>query len=841
MPFDQVTIGGFPDGGLVDDKKPLFLNDNAFTSLQNAYVWRYRVKKRDGLVGMGRLRRNFNNVALGNTGGGGNIPRVLRTVFSLEPYSQIVPGTVVATVGGTITYTDNGQGVLVSSGIGTGTINYTTTAISILGSTPVTAVTISFSYYPGLPSMGICKQDIALVGIDNTIFFDTVYAYQYTGGLFQELVSATPTTWTGSEKEFFWYANYQGADPSIRYFFATNNNIDDPIRYYTNTTWTPLTPLIADNPPSAAARSLFQALIVIPYYGRLLALNTWEGLTADGAVAASNFFARCRFSQIGDPTSVDAWRSDQFGKGGFLDAPTNESIVSAAFFRNTLIVFFEFSTWQLRYIGEYGLPFIFERISSDFGCVSTYSSIVFDGGVLTVTDRGITTSSAAGVRRIDELIPETLFSFEVDNQAPNFVHGARDFEKEISYWNYIDRSNSSSNQEWPNTTLVYNYKNNTWAKFRDTITCFGPVQFQFGITWDSTTVLWDDEDVTWDSGDDQQDTTYTAAGNQQGYIFVYENQEASTPIVSRTQYAASLFIFAIDPTLNPAQLTVPNHNLRNGEIVYLTGTLWLATDPNINNVLYNISVVDENTITLGRWNGTGYASVSINPSRVYIGGGELALMPRMNLVGKDFNPYQTQGKQFKISHIDFQIDSDESVVSIPALTVQMFVNSYLGEQANIGGRQELLVNSSLTSNFIRRTNRANPCQVTCDNHSLTTGQVIRIADIIGMTQLNSSVSGLNYTITVTDADHFTLNGIDSTAFNTYTSGGIFNVLPTLGTVYQTGSSYAWFRFYSNQYGQYLRVAITYDEELMNQLQTHQSSFELNAINLFFRPGGRLVN
>ena len=94
-----------------------------------------------------------------------------------------------------------------------------------------TPVTITFTYYPSLQVMGIIKQDTPVIGIDNTIFFDTVNAYQYTNGTFQQLVAANDVTWTGPNNAngtntyFFWGTNYQGADPSIKYFFVTNTNI----------------------------------------------------------------------------------------------------------------------------------------------------------------------------------------------------------------------------------------------------------------------------------------------------------------------------------------------------------------------------------------------------------------------------------------------------------------------------------------------------------------------------------------------------------------------------------------------------------------------------------------
>jgi len=834
--FQQVLIGSYSAGGLTQDKKPAFLANEAYSTLENAYVWRERTKKRDGEVPMGRLQRTIDiDYVLIN----GDIS--FRTSQSLETYSQIVPGSINLTgsVDGT-NYTDPGQdGILVATG-GTGsggTINYATTIMTIVDGGSQT-MTGTVSYYPNLPVMGILKKDTSNFGIDSTIFFDTTYAYQYVSG-FQELSSTTATTWSGTNTDFFWAANYQGATPNLRYFFVTNNNITlgastpyDPIRYYNNSSWMDLQPLVS------STTTLWQALILIPYYGRLLALNTWEGVTGSGVSAAVNYFARCRFSQIGDPTSSDSWRSDMFGLGGFIDAPTNEAIVSAAFFRNTLIVFFEYSTWQLRYVGEYGLPFIWERISSDFGAVSPYSTIIFDQGVMTVSDRGIIQAAANGVSRLDEQIPDQVFSFEIQNSAPNFVHGIRDFEKELVYWNYLDTSNSSTNQTYPNTTLVFNYRNNTWAKFRDTITCFGTAQFQFGVTWDSLTTFWE-SNVSWDNVDDQQYVDYVASGTQHGFINIYQNIDAATQQGSSTLYAPSMAITAVNFSESPTQITIPSHNLANGEIIYIQGMLWSGTDPGLNDIIYNVTVVDANTITLSIWDfsSQSYDAVNITSSATYIGNGIVTLFPKMNIQGKDFNPFQQSGKQFKLSYIDFQMDSNLESPAITATTIQLFVNSYLGEQANLIGTNQELINSSQGCGFITAATQANPCQVMSPDHSLTTGTLIYIANVKGMTQLNSAI----YTITVVDSNNFTLNNTDSTGYTAYTSGGIWNTSPVNGQTYIPGSQYAWYRFYSTQFGQYLRIGMTYDDNLMNQLATHQTPMELNAMNIWFRPGGILIN
>lgn len=838
--FHQVLIGGYPSGGLTQDRKPALLANEAYSNLENAYVWRERTKKRDGEVPMGRLSRVFTNVNVGNSSASPwtfNIYTILG--ITPETNAQVQPGSVLIEIDTLLSaFLDQGNGTLTNAVPGnSGIINYATGSVTL--TTTVGALhptTISMTYFPGLPVMGILKRDVATIGIDSTVFFDTKYAYQFSNG-FIEL--APGTTWTGTNTDFFWAANYQGATPDLRYFFATNNNIDipgllfDPIRYYNNSVWVDFKPLVT------AANTLWQALILIPYYGRLLALNTWEGATASTYTGAKNFFARCRFSQIGDPTDqTNGWRSDIFGRGGFVDAPTNEAIVSAAFFRNTLVVFFEYSTWQLRYIGEYGIPFIWERISSDFGSISPYSPIVFDQGVMSVSDRGIIQAAANGVTRLDEQIPEEVFAFDIQNFAPNFVHGIRDFEKELVYWNYLDSEKSSVTQNYPNTVLIFNYRNNTWAKFRDTITCFGTSQFLFGITWDSLTTFWE-SNVSWDNVDEQQYVDYVSSGTQHGFVNIYQNPNAQTPNPVTTLYAPGIAITTVNFSVSPTQITIPSHNLANGEIIYIQNTIWQGTDPGLNNIIYNVTVVDDNIITLAIWDvaSQSYNSVNITSSAIYLGGGIVTLFPKMNIQGKDFNPFQGDGKQFKLSFIDFQMDSNVFSPAITATTIQLFVNSYLGEQANLISTNQELINSSQNCGFITGATKANPCKITSPDHSLTTGTLIYIGNVQGMTQLNAAI----YSITIVDANNFTLDNTDSTAFSTYTSGGIWNVSAVDGQTYIPGSEYAWYRFYSTQFGQYLRIGLTYDDNLMNQLATHQTPMELNAMNAWFRQGGRLIN
>lgn len=73
----------------------------------------------------------------------------------------------------------------------------------------------------------------------------------------------------------------------------------------------------------------------------------------------------------------------------------------------------------------------------------------------------------------------------------------------------------------------------------------------------------------------------------------------------------------------------------------------------------------------------------------------------------------------------------------------------------------------ITLPTISAITKANPAQVTANGHGLTTGYWAEVYGVSGMTEINNTFA----TVTVIDANTVTLDGIDSTGFSTYTSGG----------------------------------------------------------------------
>jgi len=72
-----------------------------------------------------------------------------------------------------------------------------------------------------------------------------------------------------------------------------------------------------------------------------------------------------------------------------------------------------------------------------------------------------------------------------------------------------------------------------------------------------------------------------------------------------------------------------------------------------------------------------------------------------------------------------------------------------------------------TANITAAT-KTNPVQITVTGHGRSTGEVLQIESVGGMTELNDKT----YAITVVDPNNLTLDGVNGTAFSTYTSGGL---------------------------------------------------------------------
>lgn len=656
MAYDRFIIAPFKTG-LQTDTRPWLIMDDAFASLKNAYVFRGRVKKRFGSRFMGsgwsssqaeplysRLRIN-----LGNTNGSGNISiTVPGNVFAIGQQFSI--GNEIFTV-----YQTGTPGVMYTTGAATvHTYNTSTGALVINGA----ALTTSVYFYPALPVMGLTNYESGPINDQPSYGFDTQFAYVFSGGSWSRSGTGSNPLWHGNNLNFFWSANYHGSNDSVVTLFTTNFQVtnpdgagtatDDPIWYTSDgSTWTAASGATGFYflPAGGAPQSgpfVQTARIIVGFKNRLLLLNTIENNNGGGFGTNANYINRVRYSFNGSPFAVNAWyepnqtdSSGNVGAGaGFIDATTEEAIISAEFIKDRLIVYFERSTWELAYTGNAILPFVWQKLNTELGSEATFSTVPFDKQILTIGNTGVHACNGSNVERIDNKIPDQIFQIVDKNLGVERVAGIRDYFSELVYWTFpsIDQN---PNEVYPTKVLVYNYRNSSWAFNDDCITAWGYFEQQQGETWASTTETWEDSNQSWESGTVDAQFRQVIAGNQQGYVFIVDSTES--------QNAQAMQITNMQVVGSYTKLTIIDHTLNitpYGDYVNL-----LNTGVGIDGIYKVTSYIDTNNVLVGPITFVG----------TYAGGGSAGRVSNIQILTKQWNPYVDKSRDVYIAKIDFGI------------------------------------------------------------------------------------------------------------------------------------------------------------------------------------------
>lgn len=684
-------------GGERRDVEPFLLDNDSFPLLQNAYLFRGRVQRRSCFRALGSDGRLKGTV--GTTDGSGDFTLLDGTISGGIP-SGIATFEIA---GDTLTDPGGASPVsLLTTGSTTGILDRAT------GVLDTNALNEDVTYIPGLPVMGLATWEKPASGVteppindEELIAFDTRYSYLFDRGANEftliDNFRATPANkfiWTGTNSDFFWTTNY------FKAFWATNNvegfhaaqdaspvAEKDGIRWYADdaggTGWSNF------NPPINAAGNSFLngCLILLSFKNRLIAFNTLEGANLAGT---TRFPQRARWCQIGTPfysaspsgtgTNASGWDSETPGRGGFTDAPTEEVIVGAEFLKDILIVYFERSTWQLVYTYNRTQPFVWQKISSDFGCESTFSVIPFDSATLAVGNFGITSCDSINSQRIDQKIPDEVFQIQNKNNGVKRVYGIRDYNAQLVYWTYPLFSGDlvaspSYELTYPNNLLVYNYLDKSWSEFTDTFTCFGYFQNLTDLTWADLDKPgqdeWENSNYAWNSQVFQSRYPDVIAGNQRGFVMIFsqlQNLGQNTPSLPIANISGST-------------ITCPSHNLTNGSYILITGALG---GTGVNDEIFQVTEATVDTFVLDQGTFTG----------TYTGEGLITVLPNFYIQTKQFNPFFQDGKSLDATYLDvFAEREDEGEITAQVYTsinTSQNVNSFtmeLGPETNFQSNQ----------------------------------------------------------------------------------------------------------------------------------------------------------
>jgi hypothetical protein len=626
--------------GLETDQKPWLIPDDAFAELNNAYVFRSRVRKRFGsqLMGTGwstietahlfsRLRVQVGTVGAPDA----DVPTKVLTIGQLFSIGTSI-FTVYQLIG--VTYSTDPVATCTLGALGTFTF----------ANTGAFAAGTAIYWYPALPVMGLTNYELGRITNQPSFAFDTKFAYTFSGGSWFRSATANAPIFHGSDSNFFWTTNWRGvAAPNdfqsvmfvsnyyvVNYNGAVDATNDDTMWAYSLALgWQKFTPKFK---VAGAGDYIKTARIIVAFKGHLLLLSTVE---VDAGVTVNKTYPqRCRYSFYGSPFDATAWlEKNEGGHGGsgYVDAYSEEQIISAEFIKDRLIVYFERSTFELAYTGNQILPFVWQKINSELGSEAMLSSVPFDKVILTVGTTGIHACNASNVERIDTKLPDTVFRIRNTNNGIDRVAGIRDYFTEMVYWTFPVSDAESTANIFPTKVFLYNYKNNSWAFNDDCITAWGYFEQQTGKTWANSLESWQTSTSTWASGTLQANFRQVIAGNQQGFVFIIDSEESrNAPVMQLTN-------------INGKILTIINHSLQQGDYILIENCVGAV---NLNGTIVQV---------LGA---LSVDSVAIWETFVgtYTGGGTITRVSKIEIKSKQWNPYVETDKNVYLAKVDFLVD-----------------------------------------------------------------------------------------------------------------------------------------------------------------------------------------
>ena len=683
MAQDRFLIAPFSTG-LQKNAKPFLIPEDAFQKLDNVYIKDGRIKKRSSLTytGQGATDPKYGHlysrlrVFLATTDGDGDVAGVVPgTIF--KPGQILSCGNEIYTIpanGEPVNCLSTGSGILEIHTTGASAGNY-----ALVDGPPTT----DLFFYPSEPVLGLALLESSAINERETFAFDTQFSYKYIGN-YWTAVSKT-TLWTGNNKNYFYTSQFRGTTSDLTLLITSNYKYTlglggtfDPIRYYNpdTTLWTDYEPktVIVSAAAPVQEYTIATAKIIVPFANSLLFFNTIEKYY-DSSVPSTTlvqYKSRCRYSSrekgLDEATSFLEPNQTGWIGGGFTDANTQEEIIAVQPLKDKCIVFFERSVYLLLYTRNVLRPFRWQRLNSDFGADKTYSVIGFDNKAIAIGQNGIISCDGYNTSRVDEKIPYLSYDMSKTDATLDKVHGVIDPYEQLVYWNYIP-SSDEENVTYTTKLLVYNYVNQTWSNFDDTVTSFGYAEKTDSKIWRYAFQTWREDSSTWNEGIRDKGARRLVAGNHKGFVhYLYPDANANDAALSVTGLSCAAQLLTI---------TSQAHNLKTGNFIKIENCEGVVFDEGI----YKIdSVVDADSFNI---------ILRQLPNKTYFtgtydGGGLLSLVSKIKIKSKEWNPYLKNGMDIHLSEINFYVTREED----SNVTVDYFINSasvsMIDQETNLG-------------------------------------------------------------------------------------------------------------------------------------------------------------
>jgi hypothetical protein len=511
---------------------------------------------------------------------------------------------------------------------------------------------------------------------------------------------------------------------------------------------------------------------------------------------------------VNQTATAPAYFEDQTGFGGFISAGLDQTIHTASSNEDTLVLGFDRTQTKFVYTGNDLLPFNFFLINSEYGSTSTFSGINMDEGVLTKGSRGFIITSQNQCRRFDTEIPDQVFQVNLLNNGSERFTSQRDFINEWVYFTYP--SNMWQTSKFPNQTLQFNYRDNSWSIFDECYTAYGLFRQSTGYTW--ATIgdyfpTWSEWNEPWNAGSTTLLQPQVIGGNQQGFVLFRDDG---------TSEGNSLYI----QSFSGSTVTSPDHGLNFGDYIIISNCLG-TIGAQVNSKIFRVDgTVTANTFDLDPSIGSG----------TYLGGGLIKRMYVPQIQSKQFpvawemsrktrlgpqqylftktstaqitlqiflsmngaDPYNINNNALVNSSILYTCPESTNLgltpanvnLIMPTATQQEQIwhrknISLIGDVVQVGftlsDEQMRHLSDSSTTVTITGVTQAYPCVLTANN-AYVAGELIKITGVQGMIQLNFDDQEQNYYSIVSATPTTITINVDSSAFTAYAGSGTANLV-----------------------------------------------------------------
>jgi hypothetical protein len=366
------------------------------------------------------------------------------------------------------------------------------------------------------------------------------------------------------------------------------------------------------------------------------------------------------FNQTAD---MRAYYVDQTGFAGYLPAGISNPITTVSNNEDVLLIGFGGDGRKTRFVytGNDLQPFLFFNINSELPSSSTFSSVALDKGMLDIGQYGLTMTDQQSSQRVDLDIPDNIFQIQALNNGVQRVNAIRDFLREWVYFTYpVNYDGAGQTPVFPTQTLLFNYRDNTWAVLYENYTTHGRYRPNTETSWATLPYNnWSEWTDPWNYGGTSALYPSIIAGNPQGYVLTRDDG---------TNEAVSGTISAITNSSGSTKITSYNHCVLSlnpdtgiGDYIYIQNCLGTTS---INNMVGRvIDVVDANNFVIDL----------PFPSGTYLGLGQFARLSQPILQTKQFQFFWNEGRQVVLGVQKYLLDKTANS--------QVTLNIYLNQDS----------------------------------------------------------------------------------------------------------------------------------------------------------------